>query len=550
MSRPSTLLFWRDLILRPIGFTLVFFTLCPFGCTCDQKGESRRRSKPPVVVIDPDEVDQPRPVAEKEPNDSPKQAQDLSRDTRVEGKMGFTEGVKGDRDWYRVKVGEEKQILKAALSGVTGLDLILEAWNSKRERLVRVNNSKEGEGEVLVNLAVDKGTYYLLVREAKGRFAEGSYSLSTSLRAQEEGEEREPNYKASLATPMTLDKESVGYLGWHTDTDWFRLELPVLTPAARLRVEYDGLDDVRANLSIRNAAGLILQERWGGPGEGIALPNMALAERGQPLYVVLRCKNHFNVESRYALRAVSAVPMGFAEAEPNDAPVNATPIVLGKSFSGILADTQDRDVFSVKLSQAAMIRVHVTPPLGLDVALAMLSDDGEVIWEVDEGGERGAEMLPVLWARPPRALFQVRAPRQQSVSSVSPYHLTVEMLGDTNWEHEPNNIMAKASPWSNDLIPMKGFIYPRNDVDFYRVSSRSEHLRLIVDAVPGLKLRLQLFDLSGTSVAISGPPVAQGEGTIRLEATVQAGREYVLQVSDTAGGANGRAEYHLRRENP
>ena len=72
-----------------------------------------------------------------------------------------------DQDWYLLEAPDGTHILRAVLSGVAGVDLSLEAFDGKRKRLVRVDNSKEGEGEVLVNLAVDAGTYFLLVKLQK-----------------------------------------------------------------------------------------------------------------------------------------------------------------------------------------------------------------------------------------------------------------------------------------------------------------------------------------------------------------------------------------------
>jgi hypothetical protein len=516
------------------------------ACRCGPREEARK-GRPTVVVVDPDEVGRPAPLPEVEPNDTPKQAQALPRDTWVEGTLAPEKGKGGDRDVYRVEVSEKGQVLQATLGGAKGLDLVLEAWSGKRERLARVNNNKAGEGEVLVNLGVDPGTTYLIVREAKGRSSSARYRLRYLLRPLEEGEEREPNWKATLATPLAVGGEAVGYLGWHTDNDWYRVELKGLAPERRLRVEYDGLDEVRASVAVRSDSGALLQERWGAAGEAIALPNLAWAEGTSLIYVVVRCQYTANVESRYSLRVLSSQPPGATEAEPNDKPATATELVPGRATAGILADGQDRDLYAIKVGRPTVVRVLVAPPLTLDAALALVDDEGKVIWEVDDGGPREAELMPVLWVKPPRAVIQVWAPKRQHVSTIAPYRISVEALAEGPWELEPNNSVALATVWSADQPQVAGFIHPKKDVDLYRITAKGDRLRFAAAAVPKLKLRLELLDAAGRVKAASTSDAA---GTIQLDAQVEAGTEYFLRVSDTAGFSNPREEYRIKRETP
>ncbi|MFZ5785302.1 MAG: hypothetical protein ACOY3Y_02565, partial [Acidobacteriota bacterium] len=411
------------------------------GCRCGAPGARSGKGGVAVEVIDPEELGRTTAAAEREPNDTRKHAQELPLEGGVEGTIGAGKPERGDADWYRVTVGADDQILTATLSGIAELDLVLEAWSASA-RLMRVSNGKEGEGETLVNLSAARGESYLLVREAKGRSAGGRYRLSYKLRPIEEGEEREPNYRASLASPLPLGGEATGYLGWHTDTDWYRVNLEgsLAADGARLRVEYDGLDEVRANLSLRSAVGAVLQERSGAGGEPIILANLAASEGQRELFVVVRCGYQANVETRYSIRVSSTVPPGPTEAEPNDTPATATPILPGTLLSGTLGDTADRDLYLVKASpqSSGPMRVTVTPPLGLDVAVAVVGEDGKPLLELDEGQPREPETIPALELRGGKALVQVRAPRRQSLNAVSPYRIRVDPLPAGRWEREPN----------------------------------------------------------------------------------------------------------------
>jgi hypothetical protein len=517
------------------------------GCRCGAPGARSGKGGVAVEVIDPEELGRTTAAAEREPNDTRKHAQELPLEGGVEGTIGAGKTERGDADWYRVTVNADDQILTATLSGIAGLDLVLEAWSASA-RLMRVSNGKEGEGETLVNLAAARGESYLLVREAKGRSASGRYRLSYKLRPIEEGEEREPNYRASLASPLPLGGEATGYLGWHTDTDWYRVNLEgsLAADGARLRVEYDGLDEVRANLSLRTATGSVLQERSGAAGEPIILANLAAGEGQKELLVVVRCGYQANVETRYSIRVTSTVPPGPTEAEPNDTPATATPILPGTLLSGTLGDTADRDLYLVKAStpqSSGPMRVTVTPPLGLDVAVALLGEDGKPLFELDEGQAREPETIAALELRGGKALIQVRAPRRQSLNAVSPYRIRIDPLPAGRWEREPNATTASATPL--EAGELRGFLHPKKDVDLFRLTGNGK-VKLTVSA-PRLQPRLKLGEAGGGTL---GSAAADSTGTAVLEAELASGKEYVLELSDAAGASNPRDPYLIKWEAP
>lgn len=521
------------------------------SCRC-RDGSAPRRSgtSPPVVVLDPDEIGRPAPDAEREPNDRRRDAQPLAADASVEGKVVSAK----DQDWYRVEVEDGDRVLTARLTGVPGHDLSIEAHDAAGKRLVRVNNRKHGEGEVLVNLTVSRGTYYLRVRQGRAPVDEGrtrgTYRVSYVLRALEEGEEREPNWKPSLATPLALDEDAIGYLGWHTDTDCYRVELEGLVEGARLRVEFDGVDNVRANLAVRSAGGATLQQRWGGMGEGVVLPNLKLGHGDGPLGVVLRTRYHYNVESRYSLRVVSRVPSVPTEAEPNDMVAGATPLELDTTMAGMLADGRDVDLLAVRgLASPGWVRVRVVPPLGMDVALGVVDDKGQLRWEVDAGGARDPEQLPRVWFTPGRDLVRLRAPKRRRVSVTAAYRVRVERLTGAAdaWEREPNDDSARATPWPAASGEISGHLHPPEDQDVFRVSTTGERLMLAIapPATGGLRLLATVKDSAGATLSTSSV-----KGETHLDVPVEAGEDVWVSIVDQAGKGTPDQAYRMVRENP
>ncbi len=512
--------------------------------TCKERKSIRAKGKPTVVVIDPEEVGRAKPIKAKEPDDTLEQANELAAGTRMQGAIGPSGSSTEDHDWYRIKVEGELKILRVTLSGVSGLDLRLEAFSARGKRLMRVDNGKLGEGEILVNLSAEEGTYYLLVTESKGRTAASPYLLSYELRPLAEGEEREPNWKEALANEIPLNSEISGYLGWHTDTDWFKLALGAYNPYERIVVEYDGLDDVRAQLLIRDSEGKVLQQRWGALGAGITLSNLA-PPRGQPhIYVVLRCRRQFNVESSYSLRVHSVIPTRPTEAEPNDTSLQSTGLVPGNPIFGTLMDGKDRDIYAIKARRPTLVRIKVIPSLKLDVALALLGDDGAPTTIIDEGGVRAVEHLPTLWLRPPQALIQVWAPNNKGSSAAADYRLDVEVLADDGWEHEPNDLPQGASTWLLDQPAIKGHIHPKADVDHFRIRSASGAMQLSVSSPPGCLVEVELLDASGASLGSPQTPNPGGELQLFLPPLHM---EYILRVKGHTACADSASPYRIVR---
>ena len=517
------------------------------ACTCNRGTPITRGDAPPVVVVDPDEAKIPPADAEKEPNDSRKSAQLMARDKWIEGALRSSPDQARDQDWYRIKISQGSSILRATLTGVPGLDLVLEAFNAGGKRLVSVNNNAAGGGEVLVNLAVLDEDVYLRVSRTKGASSSrGRYRITYRLRDREEGEELEPNWKSAMATPLVMDEDAVGYLGWNRDNDWFVVKVPEdLSADSRIRVEYDGLDNVRANLSLRDGRGKVVQARWSPLGGGVTLANLVLPAGAKILHVVVRCHTTANPESRYYLRVLASVPPGPTEREPNHKPELATPLSPGTPVAGLLADNLDHDLYVVKVTEPTMIRAEATVPLDLDVALAVMTAEGKVLWEANDGKRREPEVIPAFPVQPPAAYLRVRAPRRGAVSAVSPYRLKAKLVSESGLEREPNDKRTAANNWPGPQSVLRGYMHPTKDVDYFRLVASGEQLKLVAQPPSGMALKVELLDASGTMVASSKQDAAFGK--VQLNSPVKPDDVYYLRIS-APGTTNPDREYQLEME--
>ncbi len=534
--------------LLPLGLWLLASALLP-ACTCKQPGPASEREQPPVVVVDPDEHAAVKATPEQEPNNERGQAQALSAGDWIEARVEAS-----GPDWFRMDITGEALVAKAMVRGVTGLDLHLAAYDATGKRLMQVDNAREGGGEVLVNLSVEPGTYYLRVSEVKGRAGgEARYRIGYQLRGREEGEEVEPNWKAELATPLAVDQEAVGFLGWATDTDWYRVDAAGISASARIRVELDGVDGVRAHLSVRDQAGKLLAERWTAAGGSAVLPNLAPpAPEASHFHVVVRCRKQTNVETRYYLRVMAAVPPGPTEAEPNDLPATANALSPGGATQGLLADRKDRDLYLITAQEPTWVEVTARPPMGVDLELSLLNPAGKAVWTVNAAKLRLPEVMPALAMEPPGALVQVRAVALDQVSGGAPYRISTRLLTRGGFEVEPNGQPAlAASAWASHRWPIRGYVHPGDDRDHYRLQAESSRLRLSLAPPPGLTLRAVLtrVDVEGKLAEVQTEPTG-GDDQAVMEVDVVEGAEYILVVDDPRAKGDAGQPYVITRENP
>ena len=523
----------------------LFLVLCSgSGCNCEAENPVVPDKGPAVVLVDPEEAASVPATPETEPNDTREAAQPLAAGAWIEGTMS-----EKNADWFRLTFpeGGGSQVARVQVRGVSGLNLQLEAFDPGGQRLVKVDNAEEGGGEVMVNLSVEPGAVFLRVSEVKGRGHTLPYRIGYSLRAREEGEEVEPNWKAALATPLALDQEAVGYLGWRTDNDWYQVDVSGISARARLRVELDGVDGVRANLSVRTADGKILAERWTRKGDGSVLANLAPPAAVEPLLVVVRCREDTNVESRYYLRVISAVPAGPTEREPNDTPAEATILSGPEPMAGLLLDRRDRDLYLVQTEETRWVEIKARPPMGVDLELALLDSAGKAAWTVNAAKVRLPEVMPALMVKPPGAVVQVRAVSLDMVSGQAPYNISLRTLSGGGLEAEPNDTPALAGePLSPARWPIRGYIHPGADQDHYRVLAASSRLRLVARSPDAAGLKLSMLDETGKELA--SVTAERGGEEAALEVDVTEGETYLLQVLDPAGKGQADRPYTISQE--
>ena len=166
---------------------------------------------------------------ESEPNNTPAAANAIASGRAIRGQIGKRIGVEeSDRDFFRFRVeGGEPQVLRAVVSGVPNMELMLEVFDGTGKRITEADNGGLGDGEIVPNLKVQPGEHYIAVREVwtAGRPATENvsdwYTLTATWGPIEPGHETEPDDVASAALPLTVGETVRGTLGRLDDVDYY-----------------------------------------------------------------------------------------------------------------------------------------------------------------------------------------------------------------------------------------------------------------------------------------------------------------------------------------
>ncbi len=502
----------------------------------------------PVAVIQPPDAGPPlSAVSEREPNDSPGQAQELPAGKPILGHI-HKPGKQADRDYFSLRVpeGAGRQILWIRLSSPASLKLTLEVRkHPSYERIAHRRAARPGASLVLPNLALLPGKYYVGVSASdKKEDAKHPYVLSWRLGAWQEGQEIEPNDLRAKATPLLVGRDTTGYFGRARDVDWY--VLPESRPQDIYTIQLEGVRGVRAELAVCDNRGRVLLKRKGRTGRRIAVHN--LASPASPFYLRVRALAGSNPEDAYLLRVERGTAGPGTELEPNDTVASAMTLSARRgSLEGLLENPQDRDVYRILVSRPMSLRLEVRPEKGLDVIAGLLGPKGRVVLKADAGGPGFTELFPDLPVRGRDRYVMIRRGKRGKRSGRYTFTWVLSPL-DRADEGEPNDRPSQATR----LLPgnaAKGYIYPPGDKDWYwfefpGVPGNTVRIRLSAQGLPRVRLRLRLLDGMRNVLAESSRQSPAGERKVELN--IHVGKRYYVVVDDDSGRrANPSDTYEL-----
>ncbi|HEY6911838.1 MAG TPA: hypothetical protein VI356_20850 [Myxococcales bacterium] len=523
------------------------------------------KKPPPAPPPEPAPPAGPVRVAEQEPNDF-QHAQQIPALSVVTGSLAAPR----DDDWYRV--AGARLSLRVELRKVT--DASLEIYDRDRNRVLRVHAGGDDPGVVPAVACVEA----CFVRVSGAGLQD--YELSVAGGVPVAGQELEPDDRAVDANELQPGVAMQGTYLSADDEDWYRLPLTA-GPDDVLRVEVTAVAGVRPELQVRALAdgaflatfraeealyvrdlSLHLGQQPAIPDAGVANPDAGDADAGAVdagaadaavaaselpsvpgYFLVLKGRSRHGAPlTPYTLTATVEPGQPGLEQEPNDDPHHAT--AIRETAVGYLAPAGDQDWFRIHADASSVLHAELSGADRADLELAVYGpgEKPALLARVNEGGPREVEVLPAIGLPAGDSYVLVQsAPRQVEGKWVrdaedrqTPYKLAVQLSPDDgSIEREPDNDVKTAQTLALP-IAVKGYIWPRKDVDFFRFHVEAGHppVSILLSAVRGVDLALRLYQLHG-----EGPPEiigssdgAHGEGEEKLVSVPLKEGDYAVEV--------------------
>ena len=427
-----------------VGAALLALAACKGDVTSKEHLGRSRDAAAAVVLIDrpgggsagaTPTIDLP---PEREPNATAANASELGA-----GVQGVLDG-EADVDAFIVH-SPGPRMLTAALSGLAGLDTKLELRDRDFAVIATSDRGGAGVAEGLADAPLDKGTYYLVVRELakplprpkKGQPAPTGrvgrsppYALTASLATDPvAGAEREPDDDPGAANDVTLIDPAIGHVGWSGDVDVWKLSLEGLAEGNGLDLTVSAVPGVTLGLAVTDAADRPRVSATGLPGQPVTLRSVAPrlgAGEADVAYVKVSGKPS-NPDVTYRLTIAARLLDLDEEAEPNDKPALATPLRYGAEDAGTmrgLLAPGEVDVYALSPSSGPrQLDATVAGVAGLDLVCEVVSASSVALDKRDRGGVGAGEDASAAIATGAEAYVRVSAKATKKAQAPAAYVL-------------------------------------------------------------------------------------------------------------------------------
>ncbi len=491
-------------------------------------------------------------LEEVEPNDSQSQAQPVKDGTFARGFIG----AQKDQDWYKISIPlDSSAILRAELTGVPGINVKMELFDSEGAELIDVNKNKENEEEIITNQGLTSGDYFLRIRELWLQGKERKFNDSTAyylhihLSPAGPEVEFESNDKAIKSNLIQSEQPVRGYISPYKDVDWFKILLPKYGNHY-LELELSGLENVDLETAVYDPIeALLLKRNNAGRGEGETILNLGINPELEFYYIAVQGGTwQSNEDTIYQLTATFKPYEGKMEFEPNDRMVHASQIASGDTVRGFFDTSNDIDWYQLQCfapyPQIARIEAFGIPKI--DLKLTLFNQDEEQVWSVNETGEMENEIITNIGLKSNTNYFLKVENLARSINLAERYSIFMNINQFSAFEEfEPNNQKDEATQINLDTS-VRGYIHPIGDVDYYKLDLSNRHvtgLKLTLKGIIKVNTDMALYDVELKKIAEANS--RQSEETEILSAKVTPGIYYIKVYDNDGKESNYRDQYEL-----
>jgi len=321
---------------------------------------------------------------ELEPDDEIKKATYITGDTVYKGFFSPARNKRNENpanpfreeDWYAFDISTPENIpviLNINLTGVSGVDSVIELYDSSANRLEQADAAGAGDGESLNGFGIrNPGRYYVVIA-AKNYQYNGNqpYNISLSVRPYEQGNELEPNNSTDDSNEISGNGAS-GRFNNTGDIDYYLFTAPV-KGVYRIELEHD--EGIVSRLEVIPELNVKLFDVSTRPGEGsIIIPDIFVKEK---VYICVSAQSISGVEGNYRLIINEVNPILPYEIEPNDKKDEST-LLTGKT-QGYTTTANDTDYYLIKNDIRTNYKISLKTPENGSLRISTTDQQGYII---------------------------------------------------------------------------------------------------------------------------------------------------------------------------
>lgn len=358
------------------------------------------------------------------------------------------------------------------------------------------------------------------------------------------------------AQPVAAAEETAGE---PASSDAGQPVAPPDVPRIPFRISLSAVPGVRFEVQVLSEAQAQLFLGRGQEGQAFDQRNVAVRATDHVVYVVVRsawtgagkeAHRGSNADVPYTLTVSREAAGANSEFEPNDDLAHATPLPPNGYREGFLSPAGDVDYYVLRVSQPSLARFELSGLERVDLILSVVEPGAKpgtekVVLKSNDGAVKEPERLNSVACVAECFVKVEGAPRKvdgkwvrDSENAEQPYRLTVVTTPDTGAEErEPNDSAETATPLSPGK-PIRGTVYPKRDVDFFRLDLADRPVKTPLRAtLTGiLKVDVALFlyrqETDGTLTLVQTADRAKGDAPEIIHYAAEPGT-YFFKVQDS-----------------
>lgn len=479
------------------------------------------------------------------------------------------------KGWDELLSEKGDVVVSIALSHSRDLDLMIRVMRGNRTIKV-IDDSPNYSGipgeESIANLLfsaedVEEGRALLAVERVidtstLSSVDDGGYTLSITLRPGEADEEREPNDKPVLATPIGDALLVRGYFDparnllstedSENEVDWFSFEISESWKRQIVHISLSAVPNVDSRLSLFDELGyLVRAANSNGIGEMERLMSVGLLPGSYYVKVESDTTPQKNAKVGYLLRVELSDEQN-SEYEPNDRYIFANDVEFSRDIYGYFNPLGDVDWYRMSLYEPdpQVLSIKISPTEDIDPVIELYKSGEELIRTANDRGVDEGEIIKNIGTK--EGIYYIKV-YNQNPERDNPERRYTLVVDREEWqedeEFEVNDFLEEA----NEIIfngLKRGYISPRGDRDVYTFNVaqgpaplESAEVTLELSPCVLLDLAMRVYNEQGVFLEeINNNPAEEGEKeTLFLDEGT-----YFVEVISMNQRENARDAYILR----